>query len=87
MSYLGISGQIIATKPPVGHLKWWFSNGIGILVICPRIISDDQVLGLVPGPATARDFTRPEAVAELATAYGTLAAIPNATLLRAMWPH
>ena len=22
------SGQIITTKPPVGHLKWWFSKGI-----------------------------------------------------------
>ena len=22
------SGQIIATKPPVGHPKWWFSKGM-----------------------------------------------------------
>ncbi len=24
----GESGQIITTKPPVGHPKWWFSKGI-----------------------------------------------------------
>ena len=28
MILLNISGQIIATNPPVGHPKWWFSKGI-----------------------------------------------------------
>ena len=43
------SGQIIATKPPVGHPKWWFSkeihpkfpkkSGLGIIrTICPEIM-------------------------------------------------
>ena len=27
-----ISGQITATKPPVGHPKWWFGTGIPLLL-------------------------------------------------------
>ncbi len=26
------SGQIIATNPPVGHPKWWFSKGIPLKI-------------------------------------------------------
>ena len=45
--FLVYYGQIIATKPPVGHLKLWFSKGIpppnplnsglGFMVICPGL--------------------------------------------------